>query len=140
MQPPNTPRCNILPESQGRNLVNPNHSLTRLARRIKDMVLGGWQAGLYTRLAVWTSIGVNRSVYEPSVKEIMECYFLKFSKGSKTVHDDDLGLIDPDGAVSAVDDGGYYVHTMGSRSRRIVVPMAMLASALAELGHVPLLN
>ena len=30
------------------------------------------------------------------------------SKGSKTVHDDDLGLIDPDGAVSAVDDGGYY--------------------------------
>ena len=54
------------------------------------------------------------------------------SKGSNTVHDDDLGLIDPDGAVNAVDDGGYYVHTMGSRSRRIVVPM--LASTLAELA------
>ena len=26
------------------------------------------------------------------------------------MHDDDLGLIDPDGAVNAVDDGGYYAH------------------------------
>jgi len=38
------------------------------------------------RLAVWTSIGANRSVYEPSTKEIMERYFLKFSKGGKKVH------------------------------------------------------
>ena len=59
------------------------------------------------RLAVWTSIGVNRRVYEPSVQQIMERYFLKFSKGGKTVHDDDLGLIDPDGDVNAAD-GGYY--------------------------------
>ena len=47
------------------------------------------------RLAVWTSIGANRSVYEPSTKQIMERYFLKFSKGGKKVHDDDVGLIDP---------------------------------------------
>jgi hypothetical protein len=60
------------------------------------------------RLAVWTSIGVNRSIYEPSTKQIMERYFLKFSKGGKTVHDDDLGLVDTGSEVNAADDGGYY--------------------------------
>ena len=60
------------------------------------------------RLAVWTSTGVNHSVYEPSAKQIMERYFLKFSKDGKQVHDDDIGLIDPNGDVDAANDGGFY--------------------------------
>lgn len=60
------------------------------------------------RLAIWTSIGVNRSVFEPSWKQILERYLLKFSAGSKKVHTDDLGLLDPDGGVDATNDGGYY--------------------------------
>ena len=35
------------------------------------------------RLATWTSIGANRSVYEPPVKDILARYYLKFSKGGK---------------------------------------------------------
>ena len=50
-------------------------------------------------LAIWTSIGVNYSTYQPSVKEILERYMLKFSKGGKAtaadLHKDDLGLLEP---------------------------------------------
>ena len=51
-------------------------------------------------LAVWTSIGVNYSTYQPPKKQIRERYFLKFSKGASSVgklHEDDLGLLHPDG-------------------------------------------
>ena len=48
-------------------------------------------------LAVWTSIGVNYSTYQPTVKQILERYMLKFSKGGKAtaaeMHTDDLGLL-----------------------------------------------
>ena len=49
------------------------------------------------------SIGVNRSMFQPHWKKILERYLLKFSKGGK-VHADDLGLIDP----AAVNDSGHY--------------------------------
>ena len=49
------------------------------------------------RLAVWTSIGVNYETYEPPWEKVLERYMLKFSKGGKGVHEDDLGLLDPDG-------------------------------------------
>ena len=52
------------------------------------------------RLAVWTSIGVNYSTYQPAAKLILERYMLKFSKGGKAtvaeMHIDDLGLLDPE--------------------------------------------
>ena len=49
------------------------------------------------RLGVWTSIGVNYAIFQPSVKAILERYLIKFSKGGKTqVHEDDLGLIEED--------------------------------------------
>ena len=35
------------------------------------------------RLAVWTSIGVNYSIYKPTAEQILERYLLKFSKGGK---------------------------------------------------------
>ena len=54
-----------------------------------------------TRLAVWTSIGVNYSTYKPTNEQIIERYMLKFSKGGKAkvseMHQDDLGLLDPQG-------------------------------------------
>ena len=52
------------------------------------------------RLAVWTSIGVNYSTYKPTDKEILERYFLKFSKGGKAanLHEDDPDLLDPGNA------------------------------------------
>ena len=66
------------------------------------------------RLAIWTSIGVNRSIYEPSAQQqILERYRLKFSKGGKKVHDEDFGLIDPKGDVNAANEVGYmgyYAH------------------------------
>ena len=53
-----------------------------------------------TRLAVWTSIGVNYSTYKPTNEKILERLMLKFSKGGKTkvseMHQDDLGLLDPE--------------------------------------------
>ena len=52
------------------------------------------------QLAVWTSIGVNYSIYKPTDKQILERYMLKFSKGGKAtvaeMHIDDLGLLDPE--------------------------------------------
>lgn len=45
------------------------------------------------RLGVWTSIGVNMSVYEPPWKTILERYLLKFGEGG-SVHEDDKGLLD----------------------------------------------
>ena len=54
------------------------------------------------RLAVWTSIGVNYTIYKPTDKQILERYMLKFSKGGKAtaaeMHADDLGLLDPEEA------------------------------------------
>ena len=54
-----------------------------------------------SRLAVWTSIGINSSTYKPTNKQILERYLLKFSKGGKAdvadLHKDDLGLLDPTG-------------------------------------------
>jgi hypothetical protein len=48
-----------------------------------------------TRLAVWTSIGVNYSTFQPGHKQILERYLLKFSKGGKgKLHEDDLGLLE----------------------------------------------
>ena len=52
------------------------------------------------RLAVWTSIGINYSTFKPTVKQILERYMLKFSKGATVIaqmHQDDLGLLDPEG-------------------------------------------
>ena len=49
------------------------------------------------KLAVWTAIGINRAIYEPSSAEILKRYLLKFSKGGKTLHENDFGLLDPEG-------------------------------------------
>lgn len=53
------------------------------------------------RLAVWTSIGVNYSTYQPTKDQILERYMLKFSKGGRAtvaeLHADDVGLLDPSG-------------------------------------------
>jgi hypothetical protein len=51
-----------------------------------------------TRLAaVWTSIGVKYSTFQPGHKQILERYLLKFSKGGKgKLHEDDLGLLESD--------------------------------------------
>ena len=43
------------------------------------------------RLAVWTSIGVNRTIFQQEAKKIMERYLLKFGKAGK-LHADDLCL------------------------------------------------
>ena len=49
-----------------------------------------------SRLAVWTSIGVNYSTFAPEWKKILERYMLKFSQGDKgKLHEDDQGLLDP---------------------------------------------
>ena len=66
------------------------------------------------RLAVWTSIGVNYSIYKPTAEQILERYLLKFSKGGKAtadkLHEHDLGLLDP-----VHEDGeGYVVVQAGS--------------------------
>ena len=49
-----------------------------------------------TRLAVWTSIGINYSTFKPTVQQILERYMLKFSKGATIaqIHEDDLGLVE----------------------------------------------
>ena len=53
------------------------------------------------RLAVCTSIGVNYQTYQPTVKQILERYMLKFGKGGKAkLHEDDLGLVDPGGEMA----------------------------------------
>ena len=57
------------------------------------------------RLSVWTSIGVNRKVFEPHYMKIFERYLLKFGKGG-TVHHDDVGLLDPEGGIEHND--GYF--------------------------------
>ena len=53
-----------------------------------------------TRLGVWTAIGVNYSTYKPTVNQILKRYLLKFGKGGKataaTLHQDDIGLLDPE--------------------------------------------
>ena len=68
------------------------------------------------RLAVWTSIGVNYSTFQPSNKQILERYLLKF--GARAVikaanlHEDDLGLLDADSTEGASTSGGeVYVQT-----------------------------
>ena len=64
------------------------------------------------RLAVWTSIGVNYSTYKPTDKQILERYTLKFRKGGTAkMHEDDLGLFDPDSTADgdADDDDDVYV-------------------------------
>ena len=53
-----------------------------------------------TKLAVWTSIGVNYSTYQPSTQQILERYLRKFSKGaaaSSLHNDDNMGLVLEDG-------------------------------------------
>ena len=52
-----------------------------------------------TRLAVWTSIGINYSTYKPTNQQILARYMLKFSKGGKVdeMHADDLGLVEIEG-------------------------------------------
>jgi hypothetical protein len=64
-----------------------------------------------TRLAVWTSVGVNYSTYQPSAQQILELYLRKFSKGAaaSSIHnDDDIGLVLKDGDEGEKD-GAYYV-------------------------------
>ena len=62
------------------------------------------------RLAVWTSIGVNYSTYKPTDKQILERYLLKFSKGGTAkMHEDDLGLLDPDSTADGDADDSVYV-------------------------------
>ena len=66
------------------------------------------------RLAVWTSIGVNYSTFQPSDKQILERYLLKFGAGGKAanLHEDDLGLLDADSIEGASTSGGeVYVQT-----------------------------
>ena len=66
------------------------------------------------RLAVWTSIGVNYSTFQPSDKQILERYLLKFGAGGKAanLHGDDLGLLDADSIEGASTSGGeVYVQT-----------------------------
>ena len=66
------------------------------------------------RLAVWTSIGVNYSTFQPSDKQILERYLLKFGAGGKAanLHEDDLGLLDADNIEGASTSGGeVYVQT-----------------------------
>ena len=62
---------------------------------------------------VWTSIGVNYSIYKPTAEQILERYLLKFSKGGKAtadkLHEHDLGLLDP-----VHEDGEGYVVQAGS--------------------------
>ena len=64
-----------------------------------------------TRLAVWTSIGVNYSTYQPKTDQILERYLLKFSKGGQasSIHNDDMGLVVEDGDDG--EDGEYYVES-----------------------------
>jgi len=89
------------------------------------------------RLAVWTSIGVNRSVYEPSCKTILERYLLKFSAGRKKVHADDLGLLDPNGGVDAANDGGYYARWGEPAPQNLGVHAALtMGEAGVEWGRV----
>ena len=59
------------------------------------------------RLVVWTSIGVNYAIFAPAWQQILERYLLKFSRGG-TLHEDDVGLLNPDGGIDAMQDGGYY--------------------------------
>ena len=62
------------------------------------------------RLGVWTSIGVNYSTYKPTDKQILERYLLKFSKGGTAkMHEDDLGLLDPDSTADGDADDSVYV-------------------------------
>ena len=69
------------------------------------------QDGPASRLAVWTSIGINYSTYMPPTDEILKRYLLKFSKGSTAkVHEDDLGLLNGE----AEDGGGCYVQASQS--------------------------
>ena len=66
------------------------------------------------RLAVWTSIGVNYSTFQPSDKQIIERHLLKFGAGGKAanLHEDDLGLLDADSIEGASTSGGeVYVQT-----------------------------
>ena len=66
------------------------------------------------RLAVWTFIGVNYSTFQPSDKQIIERYLLKFGAGGKAanLHEDDLGLLDADSIEGASTSGGeVYVQT-----------------------------
>ena len=64
-----------------------------------------------SRLAVWTSIGVNYSTYQPSHGKILERYLLKFSKSGQasSLHDDEMGLVLEDGDDG--EGGEYYVQT-----------------------------
>ena len=48
------------------------------------------------RLATWTSIGVNYDTFQPSYEKILERYLLKFRKHGKKLHEDDLGLLEPE--------------------------------------------
>ena len=61
------------------------------------------------RLAVWTTIGVNYSSYQPSYEQIFQRYLLKFSKNgnASSLHEDDLGLLE-DGDDG--EGGEYYMY------------------------------
>ena len=66
------------------------------------------------RLAVWTSIGVNYSTFQPSNNQILTRYLLKFGAGGKAadLHEDDLGLVLEDSTDGASTSGGeVYVQT-----------------------------
>ena len=69
------------------------------------------------RLAVWTSIGVNRNVYEPRVKEIMDRYFLKFSMTTSALLTQ-MAIRTPLTRPSNI-------HAQGSCSRRTAVLMCL---------------
>ena len=72
------------------------------------------------RLAVWTSIGVNYSTYQPTKEQILERYMLKLSKGGKAtvaeLHADDLGLLDLSG-----DSEGYLVQAGSSLPEQVIM-------------------
>ena len=56
----------------------------------------------------WWCDGVNMATFMPAVDKILERYILKFSKGGKAkLHEDDLGLRDPND-VDQTEHGGYY--------------------------------
>ena len=46
-----------------------------------------------------------KHTYQPSTEKIYERYFLKFSKGgTANLHEDDLGLLDPDGEAAEAEE------------------------------------
>ena len=94
-----------------------------------------------SRLAVWTSIGINSSTYKPTNKQILERYLLKFSKGVTKggnavvadLHKDDLGLLDPTGDEEGE---GWFRLPAPRKSDRGSAESIACASALQDIQDI----